>query len=321
MKILNLVLSIILSAGLLSCHTSQNTEEGGESVDTTNTVVFNADNAYSYVKTQCDFGPRVPGTEAHANCAAWLESTLRDLADSLIVQKGQVTTFDGKSLNISNFIAQFNPDVVDRRVLLLAHWDCRPWADADPDASKHSEAVMGANDGASGVGVLLEIARLMHEQAPRIGIDILLVDAEDWGTDNKEESWGLGTQYWTNNMHAENYKPQFAVLLDMVGAKGATFKREYFSEQYAEAIVDAVWNHAKSAGYGEFFLDTSGNGVTDDHVFINKAGISCIDIIDTRSTSSGFFEQWHTTKDDISNIDRKTLKAVGQTLTNMIFEF
>ena len=281
---------------------------------------FNADSAYDMVAAQCDFGPRVPGTDAHARCCEWLVGKLRGYADSVIVQDAPVTTFDGVKLNAKNIVAQFNKDA-SMRVLLLAHWDCRPWADNDPDPAKQKQPVMGANDAASGVGVLLEMARIMKTKAPELGVDILLVDAEDWGKDEIEDSWALGTQYWAANPHVAGYKPSYGILLDMVGAQGAQFAPEYYSLQYASAIVGSVWNIAADAGYKSFFKESGGGAVTDDHVAINKAGIPCIDIIDMRSGSeTGFFQYWHTTGDTMDKIDRSTLKAVGQTLINLLYQ-
>ena len=304
---------------------SQTAESAG--ADTTQQAAvpqFSADSAYAYVKAQCDFGPRVPGTDAHKRCAAYLEQALRATCDSVMVQHGNVTTFDGKNLNISNVIGVVNPSA-EQRILLMAHWDCRPWADQDSDASKHHEPVMGANDGASGVGVLLELARMMKAQRPNVGIDIVLVDAEDWGdTDSdNEDSWALGTQYWCRNPHYGNAKPIFGVVVDMVGASGAKFSKEYFSMQYGSSFVDLVWTAAAEAGYGNFFVANGGGAVTDDHVSVNKiAGIPCIDIIDMRTDSkTGFYDGWHTTHDTFDRIDPATLKAVGQTLAQVIYSY
>lgn len=324
MKLKNIFLITVTLATMLSCK-SQKTSDETTTVDNVSTQVvnvnFNGDNAYQLVKAQCDFGPRVPGTKAHSECALWLEQSLKKYCDTTIVQEGQVTTFDGKTLDIKNFIGSFNPSNKDR-ILLLAHWDCRPWADHDPDPSKHKEPVMGANDAASGVAVLLELARIMKETKPNIGVDILLVDAEDWGKNEDEDSWALGTQYWAKHPHVKDYSPQFGILLDMVGAREATFNKEYFSTQYAPDVVDLVWENAQQNGYTTYFSNNNGGGITDDHLVVNDMGIKCIDIIDTRNNSeTGFFEGWHTTGDTIDKIAPSTLKAVGQTLTSLIFSY
>ncbi len=325
MKMFSFVATIL---ALLLCGNSCQGKNGASpnDADTTSQATevpqFNADSAYAYVKAQCDFGPRVPGTDAHKQCAAFLEKSLRASCDSVIMQHGNVTTFDGKNLLISNVIGIINP-TAEQRILLMAHWDCRPWADNDPDAANRRKPVMGANDGASGVGVLLELARVMGAHRPSVGIDIVLVDAEDWGDSDNEDSWALGTQYWAHNPHYGNAKPMFGVVVDMVGATGAKFGKEYFSMQYASSFVNLVWNAAATAGYGSYFTATDGGGVTDDHVSVNRiTGIPCLDIIDMRPDSpTGFYDGWHTTHDTLDRIDPATLKAVGQTLAQVIYSY
>jgi Zn-dependent M28 family amino/carboxypeptidase len=231
-----------------------------------------------------------------------------------MVQTGTVQTATEGKMGIKNIIGIINPEA-SQRLLLLAHWDTRPWADNDPDAANHSKPVMGANDGASGVGVLLQLASQLKAESPTIGVDIVLVDAEDMGEDDNEESWGLGTQYWVQHPHVKGYKPLFGILLDMVGASDATFTREYYSTQYAGGFVDLVWKCAA----GSHFINAQGGAVTDDHVFVNRAGIPCVDIIDLRSDSpTGFCPEWHTINDTMGAIDPATLAQVGQTLLNVI---
>ncbi len=320
MRLKHIFLITIAILTLLSCKSQKVNEDTSVAEDVVTQVVnFDGGRAYGLVKTQCDFGPRVPGTSAHGKCAQWLEQSLRQSCDTGIVQQGQVTTFDGKTLEIKNFVGSFNPGNSDR-ILLLAHWDCRPWADNDPDPAKQREPVMGANDAASGVAVLLELARLMKEKRPNIGVDILLVDAEDWGTNDVEESWALGTQYWAKHPHVEGYTAQFGILLDMVGAKGAKFYKEYESMQFAPTVVNEVWSVAQRSGYGAYFDSNFGGGVTDDHVVVNAMGIKCIDIIDTRQ-DGGFFAGWHTTSDTLDWIDKDVLKAVGQVVANVVYSY
>ena len=294
---------IIALVGCKAQKQASDSNSASDSATATAVVDFDGNNAYNLVKVQCDFGPRVPGTPAHSKCAEWLEQQLRDYCDSTIVQEAQVTTFDGKTLNIKNLIGSINPDA-DNRILLLAHWDCRPWADNDPDPAKHKEPVMGANDAASGVAVLLELARVMKDKKPTVGVDILLTDAEDWGTNNVEESWALGTQYWAKHPHVEGYSPRFGILLDMVGAKGAKFSKEIQSMQYAPSVVNEVWDMAQQSGYGSYFDNNAGGAITDDHIVVNQMGIKCIDIIDMRQGGdTGFFDGWHTTGDTLDKID------------------
>lgn len=319
-----LLLSIALVA-LGGCKSQQSgsssSNASSQSATAAPAVDFDGNKAYDLVKQQCDFGARVPGSAAHSKCAEWLEATLNEYCDTTIVQEAQVTTFDNKTLNIKNFVGSFNPANGDR-ILLLAHWDCRPWADNDPDPAKHNEPVMGANDAASGVAVLLELARLMKDKKPSIGVDILLVDAEDWGENENEDSWALGTQYWAKNPHVAGYNPRFGILLDMVGAKGAKFSKEIMSMEYARSTVDEVWEMAQQSGYGSYFDNAPGGAITDDHIVVNKMGIKCIDIIDMRPQSStGFFDGWHTTSDTLEWIDPNVLKVVGQTVANVVYSY
>ena len=306
---------------MTACGSSNGTTQGGETAaaqDTaaTTRVTFDGNGALALTRQQCDFGPRVPGTPAHAQCAEWLMNDLKASCDTVIMQTATVQTATEGSLGIKNIIGIINPDA-DKRLLLLAHWDTRPWADNDPVEANHTKPVMGANDGASGVGVLLQLARQLKGQGTKLGIDILLVDAEDMGINDNEDSWALGTQYWAQHPHVNGYKPLFGILLDMVGASDATFTREYYSMQYASSFVDLVWQNAA----GNHFINAQGGAVTDDHVFVNRAGIHCIDIIDMRSdNSTGFCPVWHTVSDTMDGIDPATLGQVGQTLLNVIAE-
>ena len=329
MKKGNLFFTILLTVIMLgSCSSTQKskskTSETSEA--TTIKIEFNADSAYAFVKRQCDFGPRVPNSDAHRRCGDYFINAFTEYGANVIVQSPKLTAYDGTILNARNIIAEFAPEK-KRRMLLLAHWDCRPWADSDPNPANHKKPVMGANDGASGVGVLLELARLFAHKMPEIGVDIMLADAEDWGDNSgtstdADETWALGTQYWVANPHRMGYRPIFGILLDMVGAEGSRFSREYFSMNYAPAVVKEVWDMAARSGYGNYFISTNGGAITDDHVFINRAGIPTIDIIAMDSHSeNGFFPQWHTADDTMEHISKETLKAVGQTLTNLIYSY
>lgn len=313
------LLALMAASCSSTARSSQNAADSVANNQQLPSVRFNADSAYSFVEAQCAFGPRVPGTAAHSRCGDYLVSQLKRFGANVTEQKAKLKAFDGTALDMRNIIATINPDA-QKRILLLAHWDCRPWADNDSDPANHSQPVMGANDGASGVGVLLEICRSLQSSPATVGVDIILVDDEDWGNHNgDEESWALGTQYWTKNMHEPGYRPAFGILLDMVGAKGATFYQEYYSTTYAQSVVTEVWNIAQRLGYGAMFRNSRGGGITDDHVFLCRAGIPCIDIIDMRLDSdNGFFEHWHTTTDTMQNIDPATLKAVGTVVLTLI---
>lgn len=319
---------ILFVSVLVGCSSSGNKQSSGDEatgdvVDSVSVVAaFNADSAYSFISAQCDYGPRVPGTKAHRLAGDYIAGKLREYGAAVTEQRMKLTTFDGTEIDARNIIGEFN-EPAGKRILLVAHWDSRPWADSDPKEENRMLPVTGANDGASGVGVLLEVARQLSLRRPSVGIDILFVDAEDWGdSGGDEDTWALGTQYWTKNPHKLGYRPMFGILLDMVGAENAHFAREYFSMRYASGIVDEVWKIARESGYGSYFSDEYGGAVTDDHVFINRAGIPCIDIIDqNNSTGTGFFEEWHTTSDTPAIISKESLDAVGQTLLNMIYSY
>jgi len=308
------LLALVLNA--CGGNTASNAATGEHSDTTTVTAAaatFNGDSAWAFAQHQCSFGPRVPGTAAHSQCATWLVQTLQASCDTAMVQTGVMTGRGAKPQAIKNIIGVINPDA-KQRLLLLAHWDTRPWADNDPDPAKHSQPVMGANDGASGVAVLLQLARELKAAGTTLGVDIVLVDAEDMGDHDNEDSWALGAQMWAKEPHVKGYQPLFGILLDMVGAPDATFTREYYSMQYASGFVDEVWRHAA----GSHFSSAQGGAVTDDHVFVNRAGIPCIDIIDLRNSDTGFFPGWHTTSDTMDGIAASTLGEVGQTLLNVI---
>lgn len=311
---------IILGLGLLlcgACSSGKATEASSEEKAPAAIVrpAFDADSAYRNVETLTAFGPRVPNTEAHRLAGDWLTGKMKGYGWSVTEQKTGIQAFDGTVLKARNIFARINPEAADR-TLLLAHWDSRPWADSDPDPQKHSQPVTGANDGASGVGVLLEIARQLSERNTGSGVDILFVDAEDWGSHDHDDSWALGTRYFVQNPPVEGYRPSRAILLDMVGSPDARFGYEYFSAESNPSLLREVWSKAAELGHGQYFHTGFGGAVTDDHVELIKAGIPSIDIIDYRYSPSyqGFDPVWHTTKDDMTNISKKTLGAVGETV-------
>lgn len=290
-------------------------------------VTFDADSAYAYVARQVEFGPRVPGSGASAACADWLVGKLREFgARDISQQRARIKAYNGDILDIQNISASINPDAA-KRVLLLAHWDSRPWADHDPDPAMRDKPIDGANDGASGVGVILEIVRQLQAKAPQIGVDVLFVDAEDYGRregdgeDREgEDSWALGTQHWVANPTLPLESIDHAVLLDMVGGKNAVFPREYFSQQGAGDVVDQLWRAGARAGHSSRFINDLGGAIIDDHVYLLRAGVPAIDIIETVNPATGSFNPtWHTHADNIGNIDRQSLRAVGETLLDHIY--
>jgi glutaminyl-peptide cyclotransferase len=290
------------------------------------TPEFNADSAFQFVKKQVEFGARVPNTAAHKDCGDYLAATLKKYGLEVKEQVFTATTYDGKKLNARNIIGSFNPKAA-KRILLTAHWDSRPFS--DQDAVEKTKPVLAANDGASGVGVLLEIARVLALPGNKLdlGVDIILFDAEDWGNSDKAtDKFGgfcLGSQYWAANKHIPGYTAYFGILLDMVGAKAATFPREGYSVSMADGVVRNVWGIASQLGYSNFFIDQAGPSITDDHLPVNEtARIPMIDIIHIKQNDPEhtFFDQWHTAHDDLDQIDPKTLKAVGQTLIQVLYQ-
>jgi hypothetical protein len=283
---------------------------------------FNSDSAFHYIEQQLSFGFRIPGTIGQKKCANWMEQKLKSFCDTVYRQSTTVKSGDGKNLDCINLIASINPNA-KKRILLLTHWDSRPWADEDDSAQ--TKPILAADDAASGVGVLIEISRQLQAQkiSPELGIDIFLTDVEDYGkTEWGEDSYCLGTQYWARNPHIPNYRAEFGILLDMVGAKGATFPLELISAQYAGDIQTNVYQAAQRAGFSSYFPFLQARGITDDHKYVNEIiRIPTIDIININANSNDVFKpHWHTHDDNIQIIDKATLKAVGQTLLQVIYE-
>lgn len=324
-----ILLALIAIIPFTSCDQQEKKSEKSNKMEEKKELVkvpnFNADSAYQFVADQCAFGPRVPNTQAHRETAIYFENTLKKFTDHVIVQEFQARAYDETILNGKNIIAQFNPNA-EKRILLASHWDSRPFADHDADEANHHTAIDGANDGASGVGILLEMARLMAQDAPNVGVDIVLFDLEDYGVPDFENysdnmSWALGSQYWAKNPHKEGYFAKYGILLDMVGASNAVFKMEYYSMFYAPQVVKKVWKQAGILGYGSAFLFEDGGMVMDDHIPVNEIlKIPMIDIIHyDPSTDSGFFPHWHTVNDNLENIDKMSLKMVGETVMHVVY--
>ena len=284
---------------------------------------FSRDSAYSFVAQQLAFGPRVPNTAAHRACRDWLVGKLEGYGAKVIRQDFSAKAYTGATLQATNLIAQYKPDLLNR-IVLAAHWDTRHISDSPLHTGKKEQPVMGADDGGSGVAVLLEVARQLQANPLEIGVDLVFFDAEDYGDNNgsSPESWGLGAQHWAKNLHyTGGIRPMYGILLDMVGGKGARFGQEYFSMQYAAPVVEKVWSLANTMGYGNYFVREQSNPVTDDHYFVNTiARIPMIDIINQPPGSqTGFPAHWHTDKDTLEAIDRFTLGVVGQVMLAVIY--
>lgn len=292
---------------------------------------FNADSAYAFCAVQCDFGYRSMNTEAHDQCADWIADKFRSYGCEVVEQRADLKGYDGTTLKARNIMASYRPEATTR-ILLCAHYDSRPWADNDPDSANWRKPIMGANDGASGVAVMLEIARLLRLSAEKpgqgdLGVDFVCFDAEDWGTPSWSDtpddgnSWALGAQYWSKNL-PQGYEARYGILLDMVGGQGARFYQEGMSLQYAPEIVKKVWRAARQVDCGSYFPREAGGMVTDDHIPVNEnAKIPTIDIVPyyPDCQQSSFGPTWHTVSDNMDHIDKNTLRAVGQTVIQVLY--
>ena len=326
----SLCMAIAAIALACSCASCKNSARSAASAapDTVALVgpAFSADSAYAFAAKQCSFGERTMNSKAHDLCGEWIMKAFAGYGLKVEAQDADLTGWDGTKLRSRNIIARLHPERAER-VLLCAHWDSRPWADNDPDSANWRKPVMAANDGASGVAVMLELARILRADTTlKVGVDFVCFDAEDYGTPqwatapDDGDTWALGAQYWAEHL-PEGYKARYGILLDMVGGEGARFYQEGVSKQYASETVNKVWTTAAQIGYGSFFPMKDGGMITDDHVPVNeKGGIPCIDIIafypDCQQSSFG--PTWHTVNDTMEHIDPNVLKAVGQTMVQVL---
>jgi len=316
---------MLLAMTILSCSNKQQTAATTtEDEPIIVGPVFSEDSALLFCAEQCNFGPRTMNSEAHDKCEKWIINRFKQYGCNVTTQKADLKGWDGTILHSTNIIASTNPDA-KRRIIICAHWDCRPWADNDPDEANWHKPVIAANDGASGVGVMIELARIIHNDSTQLpyGIDFVCFDAEDygspqWSNSQDENSWALGAQHFAKNIPASY---EYGILLDMVGGQGAHFYQEGYSKKYAQSTLDAVWQAAADAGYSSYFLHQPGGTITDDHKPLNDAGIPTIDIIPyyPDCEQSGFGPTWHTVNDDMNHLDKATLKAVGQTVTQHLY--
>jgi hypothetical protein len=300
---------------------SNNAQDEMNPSEVTNTLIehtsnkFSEDSAFNFIQTQVNFGFRIPGTKEHKACADWLYTKLLEYCDTAYFQSGKTTTHKGQNIPVYNLIGSIHPKA-EKRMLFAAHWDSRPLADEDPN--NPNSPIQGANDGASGVGVLLELARITENIPDNVGVDFIFFDAEDLGDSRAENSFCLGSQYWAKNLHIPQYKAQMGVLLDMVGGKNAEFLWEGNSNQWGNFLLSHIWTIAQELGYGNYFKKEQTGFITDDHVYVYKGtGIPVIDIIDYHH-QRGFPDHWHTLSDNLEQIYKPTLKAVGHTLENTI---
>ena len=314
------------SALLISCGGERGKNaESDKPLRVVNVPRFSGDSAFYFVEQQVKLGPRIPNSAAHRKASDYFISQFRKYGATVNVQEFEATTFDNQRLKLRNIIAVFNPGK-QKRILLAAHWDTRPFA--DKDSTQRDAPFDGANDGASGVGVLLEMARQLGKTPASAGVDIVLFDGEDWGekdgmrkvppADGLLDWWCLGSQYWAKNK--SNYTAYYGILLDMVGAKGSRFFREGTSLEYAPKIVDKVWNTAERLGFSSYFVKQNEGSITDDHLYINEiAKIPMIDIVHFQPGVGYFGDYHHSRKDNMNIISKETLGVVGDVLMNVVY--
>ena len=315
---------LIFLITIISCNSKQDKVTIKKSKVRIEVPNFNSDSAYFFVERQVSFGPRVISSKAWDQCSKYLTNKLESYGAKVIVQQAPITTYDQKKHTLRNIIGSYSAEK-NNRIALFAHWDSRHVADYD--TINTSKPILGANDGGSGVGVLLEIARNINLKNPKIGVDIIFFDAEDYGQPENSkfptmnDSWCLGSQYWSKNPHKQNYFAKYGILLDMVGGKDAEFWQEGISSYYASNIIKKVWDIAHNIGYSNFFIYKKSPQIMDDHYYVNTiTGIPTIDIIEYDPFSkTNFNKHWHTHADNMNNVDRETLKAVGQTVMRVIY--
>ncbi len=278
---------------------------------TNDLITFDQNRAFSYLEVQCSFGPRVPGSKAHIQGKDHIVNTIQSSADSVIEQSFMHSfVYTGELIKLTNIVAQFNPEM-DNRIWIAAHWDSRPWADLDKDISKRNIPILGANDGASGVAVLLEIANQLKVKSPKIGVDLIFIDGEDIGKSGELEHYFVGSRYLSRNIPTKF--PKYCILIDMIGDKNLEIPIEGFSYQQAPKLVNLIWSQAEKMGFTVFKNEIS-SYVQDDHVILyNIGGIPSIDIIDFD------YQYWHTLEDTPDKCSPESLGIIGKLLLNHIY--
>ena len=297
------VASLLLAAG--SCDRSPGAR-----------TAFSGERALEYARAQLAFGPRVPGTDGHRGAGDWIAEQMRARADTVIEQRWTHVTVDGDTLPLRNILAQFRPES-DQRILYVAHWDTRPTSDNAPNLGERQLPVPGANDGASGVALLIALADVLHATPPAYGVDLLFVDGEDYGDFDVNKDVLLGSRYFANNLPSPQYRPLFGVVWDMVGAEGARFYQEGYSIQHAPEVVARVWQQADELGYRDTFVPRGGTSVTDDHLPLLEKGIRVIDVIpvDDRAIT---YAHHHRPSDTIDKLSAATFQKVGDVALSLV---
>lgn len=268
------------------------------------TTPFDGEKALAYARAQIEFGPRIPGTEAHRQAGDWIVARMRERADTVIEQTWTHKTADGKDLPLRNILARYRPSAAER-VLFVTHWDTRPRADSDPDLAKRTQPFAGANDGASGVGLFVALGDLLKNTPPAVGVDLLFVDGEDYGNFDTNQDVLIGSRYFAEHLPDANYTVLYGVLWDMIGDADLQIPQEVYSLERAPEVVSRVWETAARLGYSRIFLPTPRDAVIDDHIPLLDKGLRIIDVIDLQ------YPPHHTTQDTIDKISARSLKIVG----------
>jgi glutaminyl-peptide cyclotransferase len=287
-------------------------------------TAFSGQQALAYAGTQVSFGPRVPGTPAAKKAGDWIVAQMRQRADTVIVQQWTHITKARDTLPMRNILARFNPKAT-QRILYLTHWDTRPHADEDPVLGKRAGSFDAANDGASGVGLLVALGDFLKRNPPTTGVDLLFVDGEDWGSfddyaSGKAPDVLIGSTYFVQHPPEPGYKPMFGVLFDMIGDKDLNINEEANSLEMAPEVVGRVWQTAAELGYSKYFIPTDGGAITDDHLPFLKAGLHVIDVVDINYPLPypSTLNYHHTTMDTMDKISARSLQVVGDVAVKLI---
>lgn len=322
------ILLTLAALMVAACHHStdnKSTDNQPAAIDYTKVATpdFNADSAYRFAAEQLAFGFRHPGTKGHEQCARYLATTMGRWCDTVIVQPFTTTLWDGQKVEGKNIIASLNPER-DRRILLAAHWDSRQWADHDLDTNNWHRPLPGANDGASGIAVLMEMARTMSAMRPDVGVDFVMFDVEDqgiaeWAGRYEDNTWCKGSQHWAKNPHRMFYQAEYGILYDMVGTDQPRFTKEEISMNFAQGLMNRLWNCAAGLGYGGIFVDELSGAILDDHLYVNQIlRIPTIDIVQN-SPNCSFYPHWHTTGDNLDAINKETIRTVATVSMKVIY--
>lgn len=289
---------------------------------------FCADSAFQYVADQLAFGFRTPDSRGQQQCADYLVRQMSRWCDTVVVQPFTATLWNGTAAHGKNIIASLEAregtNAEGRRVLFAAHWDSRLWADHDPAPANTRKPLPGANDGASGVATLMEMARVMCGQRPSVSVDFIFFDLEDqgqpeWCEDYQEHTWCLGSQHWAAHPHTPYYRAVYGVLLDMVGSEQPRFTKEQFSMQYAGGIMNKMWAAAAALGHGNIFVNQQTDPILDDHLYVNRmASFPMLDIVQN-SPQCSFCPTWHTVNDDLEHISRQSMAVVAEVVMKTLY--